>query len=448
MLTIASIRTSRSKKSSYYLWDNTRQRGVGRLGVKVNPGGSKYFVYRFYKKKRVHFIMLGSATVGLSLSEARQIANELSEEMRKGKDPKQHFKAHYHVGGDEVSEQTPQLGSLRLLFESYTERMEIDGKRTFKQVHAQLQKEFFPHIDPETPACEVTTDQIKLVISKIIQRGAVTNSNRIRSYIMAAFNHGLSYDNDPRYFAQEATFGIKFNPVSPIPKQKDAERVGERFLEWDELKRFLTDLRNTYDVFPMGQDFRHLFQLCVYLGGQRPYEVITLSWAQVRWKERFIVITRTLSKNGREHTVPLNSLAYDILEEQFKISGGGKFVFPNPKDASQHMQTSSLARALTRYRTIMNFDHFAPRDLRRTCKTLMGACKINKETRDKLQNHALQDVSTRHYDRYDYFDEKLEALEVWDRRLKELLGVSPPPMRVVPDVPQFGSTKLIAQSGK
>ncbi|MBF4427867.1 site-specific integrase, partial [Vibrio anguillarum] len=77
------------------------------------------------------------------------------------------------------------------------------------------------------------------------------------------------------------------------------------------------------------------------------------------------------------------------------------------------------------------FDKFVPKDLRRTCKTLMGACRISKEVRDRIQNHALQDVSTRHYDRYDYFDDKLGGLESWNNKLKELIGYVPPALSVV-----------------
>ncbi|MBF4275495.1 tyrosine-type recombinase/integrase, partial [Vibrio anguillarum] len=130
-------------------------------------------------------------------------------------------------------------------------------------------------------------------------------------------------DNDPRYFSLESKFGIKYNPVAPIPKQKDGERIGERFLEWRELRRLLKDLRENYDLVPIGQDLRHLLQLCIYLGGQRPYEVITLEWWNVDWEEKFICITKERSKNKKDHIVPLNGLAFEILQKQYELSGGG-----------------------------------------------------------------------------------------------------------------------------
>ena len=68
---------------------------------------------------------------------------------------------------------------------------------------------------------------------------------------------------------------------------------------------------------------------------------------------------------------------------------------------------------------------FTPRDLRRTCKTLTGAAGLSKEIRDRLQGHALQDVSTRHYDRYDYLAEKRDAVQVWDDYLRSIIAGEP-----------------------
>jgi hypothetical protein len=47
----------------------------------------------------------------------------------------------------------------------------------------------------------------------------------------------------------------------------------------------------------------------------------------------------------------------------------------------------------------------------------MGAAGISKEIRDRIQNHALNYVSSKHYDRYDYLTEKRMALEIWESRV-------------------------------
>lgn len=57
---------------------------------------------------------------------------------------------------------------------------------------------------------------------------------------------------------------------------------------------------------------------------------------------------------------------------------------------------------------------FTTRDIRRTWKTLAGAAGINKSDRDRVQNHSNGDVSSKHYDRYDYLPEKRAALTAWE----------------------------------
>ena len=53
-----------------------------------------------------------------------------------------------------------------------------------------------------------------------------------------------------------------------------------------------------------------------------------------------------------------------------------------------------------------SFPFATSRDLRRTFKALAGKTGVSKEIRNRLQNHALQDVSSKDYDRRDYMPEK------------------------------------------
>jgi len=67
-------------------------------------------------------------------------------------------------------------------------------------------------------------------------------------------------------------------------------------------------------------------------------------------------------------------------------------------------------------------ERFVPRDLRRTVKTHMSRIGVLKEVRDRIQGHAMNDVASKHYDRYDYLKEKREGLEKWERELKNIIG--------------------------
>ncbi|MEJ1497481.1 MAG: site-specific integrase, partial [Candidatus Sedimenticola sp. (ex Thyasira tokunagai)] len=61
---------------------------------------------------------------------------------------------------------------------------------------------------------------------------------------------------------------------------------------------------------------------------------------------------------------------------------------------------------------------WTPKDLRTTFKTRGGEIGLSKEIRDRLQNHAFSDVSSKHYDMWSYLPEKREAVEEWCAQLK------------------------------
>lgn len=415
MLTVAEIKGLKPKSYPYYKWDSNGERGVGKLGIQVTPNGTKQFTFRYYIQGKVNFISLGRFP-GLSLTKARESIKQYGVMLQEGLNPKAEIarKDKLKLKAERLE---AQKGSVDQLFISYTKQMEKDGKRTFKAVLSALQKEVYPHIDPNIKAKDVTTHDIILILSHIIRRGAPVHSNRVRSYLMAAFNHGLKHDNDPANYIEDAKFGLAFNPVSSIPKQKHAEKVGNHFLSLEELRQLLWDMENELTRFKMGHDVRNLLSLCFYTGGQRPYELVSSRKEAINWEQKTLLIVADISKSKIDHLVPLTAAALQILRDQCSSHPDSEYIFPHRLEPHKHLRTDSLARAVSRYRETTDVRYFIPRDIRRTCKTLMGELGISKEIRDRLQNHALQDVSSKHYDRYGYLREKRAALESWENRL-------------------------------
>jgi integrase len=86
------------------------------------------------------------------------------------------------------------------------------------------------------------------------------------------------------------------------------------------------------------------------------------------------------------------------------------------------MINNSLSRAVSRFCERMKFRKFTPRDIRRTWKSRAGEIGISKADRDKVQAHAIgSDVSSKHYDRYDYMTEKTAAMNAWCEFLQALV---------------------------
>lgn len=414
-LTPNDIAALPAKTNAYYRMDDTRTRGAGGLGVKVLPSGGKMFVFRYMREGKRAFIQLGSFPT-LCLADARSKARALSQTIRDGLDPKDE-QERQSKEREQAKREHEQQGTIDQLFQSYTQQMKKDGKRTHEAVLVALEKETYPHLSKTTKAKDVTAHDIKIILAHMIRRGASTQSNRVRSYLMAAFNYGLKHDNDPANFIDDAKFGLVMNPVGAIPKQKAAECVGERFLSWSETRQLLDDMEQPMNL---GPTLRSLIRLCFFTGGQRPNELAGSRWANIDWQAKTLTITADISKNKRIHVVPLTDNALRVLRFQQGVAGDSPFIFPHAQQPDKPMPMASLSQAIDRYRKRTEMEHFIPRDFRRTCKTLMGELGIAKDLRDRLQNHARNDVSSKHYDRYEYLPEKRHALELWERRLLQM----------------------------
>lgn len=412
-LTFNRIKGLKPKDTQYYEWDITGKRGLGRLGIRVNTSGEKVFVYRYFIDGKSKFIQLGLFP-SLSLNAAEEKAREFAGWLKSGIDPKAEIER--LIREQEAKERAEaEKGSIKQLIDSYVWKMKADGKRTYADVLRRLEKDVYPVIPPETKAKDVTPLDIKQILINMIQRGAIVQSNRVRSYLHAAFQYGLTADLDPMNNRQEVLFGLTTNPVSVVPRQASAEKVGENWLSKQDLCRLMESFSEAKKV---GWMIGQFLKLCVYTGGQRPYELSVSEWQCVNWDEKTLLIIADISKNKREHLIPLTDSALHILSElKQRNTANSKYIFPQ-RGGLKPLRTDSFSQAISYYREqYPDFPFFIGRDIRRTCKTLMGELGISKELRDRIQNHAFQDVSTKHYDRYSYLPEKRRALEAWEARL-------------------------------
>jgi hypothetical protein len=158
-----------------------------------------------------------------------------------------------------------------------------------------------------------------------------------------------------------------------------------------------------------------LLKFLIASGGQRPEQLLA-SERRHYFKDHLVI----RNKKGREgerslHAVPYNTLMRRSLKVMDEICETSIYPFEG-KVEGKALHTQSLSRAVTKLygRHTDKFNGpFTLRDIRRTCKTLMGVAGLSKEVRDRIQGHAFSDVSSKHYDRHDYFKEKQEGLLRW-----------------------------------
>lgn len=254
------------------------------------------------------------------------------------------------------------------------------------------------------------------MLHTIIQRGAEVQANRIRSYLHRAFELGIFHDNDPKSLSDDYVFNIAVNPVSAVPKNASAEKVGERTLTFEEISVIWHDKKGICPAPTL------LAIKLILIFGVRPIELTGAKKAELDFNNLVWSIPPERIKNKRWHVLPIVPLARRLLEALIMFSGESEFLMPGRYDPNESIHKTSLGHTLAKLqKQSPHFPVFTPRDLRRTVKTRMGEIGIEKSIRDRIQNHALTDISSKHYDRWDYLPEKRAALEKWCEYLEHQL---------------------------
>jgi len=212
-------------------------------------------------------------------------------------------------------------------------------------------------------------------------------ADHVRGYIHAAYAWGMKSEHDYRSSAPRR-FRLVYNPAAGIPTEP--KNVGTRWLDDEEFVRLYRWLEDP-DA-PVHPPYTRAVRILM-LTGQRVEEIARLHVDQWDVEER--IIDWSKSKNGQPHAIPVPLLAAELIES-IKPNRHGWF-FPSARDAARPVSHNTLYSFMWRQRDRGVIPMVSNRDLRRTWKTLAGKAGVPKEIRDRIQNHALQDVSSKSY---------------------------------------------------
>jgi integrase len=303
--------------------------------------------------------------------------------------------------------------SLSSLFAAYVADLRRRGKKSAAVIERIL-KEAADKIGGSRPAADIEPEDITPLLAAIYRRGAQAYVNSFRGYLSAAFTFGLKAEHDFTRQGSENGWGLKTNPVTAIPINQGGVRAGNRFLTPAELRSFWLWL----DVSMNTSLIAAAVKLRIATG-QRSEEILRLDRA-IYDRSRETLNWET-TKNGLPHSIPLPRQAVEVLEAIVPNRHG--LYFPHRSKPDAPASYGSMWDVVGRFLADRpEFPHFSPRDLRRTWKTLAGDAGISKEMRDRLQNHSQGDVSSRHYDRYEYLPEKRAAMETWSTYLDRVIA--------------------------
>ena len=375
-------------------------RGTGRLVLILKPMPTRVtaeWMVQQWRHGRRTKSKIGSYP-RTSLSEAREIfKRDYAEIILKGSSIKVAVDA--------------RPGTVVDLFEAYIENLKSLDKSSWPDAKANLNRAA-DVLGRNRLARDIGPDDVLGVLRPIYERGKRSMADHMRSYIRSAYSWGLKSEHDYRS-ASPRRFKLVHNPAAGIPTEPKV--VGFRWLREDEFARLYRWLE--CPDAPVHPPYTRAVRILM-LTGQRVEEIAALHVDQWDAKERIIDWSKT--KNGKPHAIPVPPIAAELIESIGPNEFG--WFFPSAKDPSTPVSAGTLYSFMWRQRDRGVIPVVTNRDLRRTWKTLAGKAGVPKEIRDRLQNHLLQDVSSKSYDRWSYMPEKRAGMAKWDEFVTTLLS--------------------------
>ena len=312
-------------------------------------------------------------------------------------------------------------GTVGQLFAAYVHDLQGRGKRSWRAAGQRL-GHVADAIGKDRPAADVTRDDLIPFLREMHARGAPVGASATRAYLSAAFAFGLKAGGSYTRGETGDRWKLTTNPVLGIEADAEASKPRDRWLSAAEVCQLWTWLS------PYRRDSLMASAVMLRIAtGQRSEEILRISRRKgeglgfydkaagtVEWPE---------TKNGLAHIIPLPRQAIEILAVIEGMPNKRGLVFPQQFDPSKPGSNQGPLHVVERFlKAHPTFEHFEPRDLRRTWKTLAGRAGVSKVDRDLIQNHAKSDVSSRHYDRYDSLDEKRDAMRMWEKFLDRVIA--------------------------
>lgn len=436
--------TGKAKASGKDVWlTDPGARGQGRFTIRCTPSGARVCMYRYTRADGTRDILKvadydARGVAGMTLHEAREKAGELARLAGAGNNvrallnDRDEAKA---VAAEAAlaAKRNASRGSLAAMFRVYV------GTLQGRESHYDAQSIFKLHVSgpfPKLvarPAAQVKAEELRDVLARLIEAGKGRTAAKLRAYLRAAFGMAMRAGLDPTLPEALTAFEIQINPADRLPSLAQFSKALDRALTLPELHAFWRRVDALAD-----SPARDALIACMYLGGQRPTQLLRLTPQLVDLSGATLTLLdpkgRNRHVNPRRHVLPiLEDLMPAIRRRLGQSEGVESPLFSTNGRVPLRKETVALlvAEIEKEMQAAGELERgpFSMRDLRRTAETHMAALGISSDVRAQIQSHGLGGIQARHYDRHDYMPEKRAALALWVRRFRNL---APAPRRTPP----------------
>jgi integrase len=382
-LTDTKLRTAKPEDKPYSLQD-----GNG-LYLEVRPSGAKYWRYRYWLTPEKD----GRYTIGeypaISLADARRERERVRALVKQGINPTQEKKT------DKIRQIHERSTTFESVAREWLERKSDKWAPYYlKQATSCLENNAFPKIG-KLPIRKVTAAHLLDILQEMENRGAETFAMQLRQWCSAIFRHAvvtLRAEFDPA----AALKGALSRPQVSHSRPMSSDQIGD-------LKARLTTYQgNGTTVIAM--------RLMLYTF-VRTVELRKAQWSEFDIKGAEWKIPAERMKMRRIHTVPLPRQAISLLKELKKITGSGKWLFPNLRRPDDVMSPLTINRA---------FEHmgYAPgtwsgHDFRATASTRLHEMGFQSEWIERQLAHVEGNRTKAAYNHAEYIQERRKMLQAW-----------------------------------
>lgn len=397
-----SVKALKHRKKQYDVWEAGRT-GLGiRMAAAPSRRKSWTFIFRYVgvSQRMALFDDQGNVAVYPAVS--------VSAANRKVLDAKRLLADGIHPGKVQKAQQRAdrEAKSVKERVGLFIERQKGKDRRAVGEHARVLNKDVVPRWgDMKVKA--VTRADVSELVEEIAARGAPVMARRTHAYVHGFFEYCIGLGL------------IEVNPAAKVDLPgHESERT--RILSPKEMRTFWWGLDKARTNEAVRLALR--FQLATIL---RRSEVAGANHEEFDEREGVLLIPAGRSKNRVPHRVWLSPLALSILDEARGLEGSAGWLFPSPKYPDQHISPRTMSGALKSNWGLIGVSDLGTHDLRRTGSSNLSALGVPRHIRERVLNH-VQGRLDRSYDRYEYDEEKKEALAKWGLRLEQVIATKHP----------------------
>ena len=285
------------------------------LYLKIQEGGSMSWIQRIQVAKRRRDIGLGSWPE-VSIAEAREIAFENRRQFQK-----------------ERSKLRRNSPSFRDVFEMMLEARSPSWKNPKAQAdnwRGVMRANVMGEIG-DSPIDAITKQDVYRILQPIWHDGKST-AKKVADMLQWVIAWAVE--------AELRDAPLELNTKAYLGEQR-SNGGHHKALDYADVGAFLKDVSNA-EVGCTAARLALQFVACTCV---RSNEATGALWTEIDIAAKTWTVPATRMKTGREHKIPLSTMALDVLERARKL-GDGDCIFPSPRKPTQGIATRSLSKLI------------------------------------------------------------------------------------------------------